>query len=82
MGKTIKKNQINRNRVRSVFGGSYVVRGKRYDVQNADKTTIADHMLDNGYKSGARARWNGAEYILNVDYFGEPSLARVPADLN
>jgi len=78
MGKTLKKNQsASRNRVRSTFGGSYVVRGKRFDVAHASSEAIADHMIDNGYRSGARARWNGGEYILNVDYFGEGSLARV-----
>lgn len=77
MGKTLKKNQTSKNRVRSAFGGSYVVRGKRYDVNNASSETIADHMIDNGYRSGAKARWNGGEYILNVDYFGTGSLERV-----
>lgn len=77
MGKTLKKNQPSKSRVRSVFGGSYVVRGKRYDVQHASSATIADHMIDNGYRSGARVRWNGGEYVLDVDYFGEGSLSRV-----
>lgn len=77
MGKTIKKNQTTKNRVRTAFGGSYVVRGKRFDVPSASSEVIADHMIDNGYRSGARARWNGGEYILNVDYFGEGSLSRV-----
>lgn len=77
MGKTIKKNQTTKNRVRSVFGGSYVVRGKRYDVAHASSESIADHMVQNGYRSGAQARWNGGLYILNVDYFGDSELARV-----
>lgn len=77
MGKTIKKNQTTKARVRSVFGGSYVVRGKRYDVQNASSASIADHMVQNGYRTGARVRWNGGEYELAVDYFGEGNLARV-----
>lgn len=79
MGKTIKKNQTQRT-VRGVAGSRYVVRGKAYAVENANSATIADHMIDNGYRSGARARWNGAEYILNVDYFGTGELARVSAD--
>lgn len=77
MGKTIKKNQTTKARVRSVFGGSYVVRGKRYDVAHASSESIADHMVQNGYRSGAQARWNGGAYILNVDYFGEGRLERV-----
>lgn len=78
MGKTIKKNQsASKNRVRTAFGGSYVVRGKRFDVPSASSDAIADHMIDNGYRSGARARWNGGEYILNIDYFGEGNLTRV-----
>lgn len=77
MGKTIKKNQTTKNRVRSVFGGSYVVRGKRYDVNDASSSSIADHMVQNGYRSGARVRWNGGEYVLDVDYFGDGALARV-----
>ena len=81
MGKTIKKNQTQRN-VRGVAGARYVVKGKAYAVENANSATIADHMVDNGYRSGARARWNGAEYILNVDWFGDASLSRVAADLN
>lgn len=81
MGKTIKKNQTQRT-VRGVSGSRYVVRGKAYAIENANSATIADHMLDNGYRNGARARWNGAEYILNVDWFGDASLSRVAADLN
>lgn len=81
MGKTIKKNQTQRN-VRGVGGSRYVVKGKAYAVENANSASIADHMVDNGYRNGARARWNGAEYILNVDWFGDASLARVAADLN
>ena len=77
MGKTIKKNQTSKNRVRTAFGGTYVVRGKRFDVPVASSDAIADHMVQNGYRSGAQARWNGGQYILNVDYFGEGSLARV-----
>ena len=78
MGKTVKKNQsTSKNRVRTAFGGSYVVRGKRFDVPTASSEVIADHMIDNGYRSGAQARWNGGLYILNVDYFGEGKLERV-----
>ena len=76
MGKTIKKNQTQR-KVRGVAGSRYVVRGKAYAVENANSVTIADHMIDNGYRSGARARWNGSEYLLDVDYFGTGSLVRV-----
>lgn len=79
MGKTIKKNQTQRT-VRGVAGARYVVRGKAYAIEQASSETIADHMIDNGYRSGARARWNGAEYLLNVDYFGTGSLERVAAD--
>jgi hypothetical protein len=77
MGKTIKKNQTDKNRVRTAFGGTYVVGGKRFSVPTASSEVIADHMVDQGYRSGARARWNGGQYILNVDYFGEGRLERV-----
>lgn len=75
MGKTIKKNQTQRS-VRGVAGARYVVRGKSYAVEYASSDTIAEHMIDNGYRSGAQARWNGGLYILNVDYFGAGSLER------
>lgn len=76
MGKTIKKNQT-QTKVRGVAGSRYVVRGKSYAIEYATSTNIAENMIDNGYRSGARVRWNGGEYILDVDYFGEGSLARV-----
>lgn len=77
MGKTIKKNQTPKNRVRSVYGGSYVVRGQRYDVNNASSDTIAQDMAERGYRTGATARWNGRAYRLTKDAFGEFSLEHV-----
>lgn len=77
MGKTIKKNQVRKNNVRSVFGGSYVVKGRKYSIQAATSDSIAADMADNGYRAGATVRWNGGEYRLNRDHFGEFSLERI-----
>lgn len=77
MGKTIKKNQSPKNGVRSIFGGSYVVKGRKYTVQAATSDSIASDMADNGYRAGATVRWNGGSYKLNRDHFGDFSLERI-----
>lgn len=76
MGKTVKKNQVRKN-VRSVFGGTYVVKGRKYSVQTATSDSIAADMADNGYRAGATARWNGGAYELTRNDFGEFSLTRL-----
>ena len=76
MGKTIKKNQTSKS-VRSVMGGAYVVKGKKFNLRNATADNIAADMADNGYRHGATVRWNGGEYRLNRDHFGEFSLERI-----
>lgn len=76
MGKTIKKNQTSKS-VRSVMGGTYVVKGKKFALRNATSDNIAADMADNGYRHGATVRWNGGEYRLNRDHFGEFSLERI-----
>lgn len=76
MGKTVKKNQVRKN-VRSVFGGTYVVKGRKYSVQNATSASIAADMADQGYRAGATVRWNGGAYKLNRDVFGDYSLERL-----
>lgn len=77
MGKTIKKNQTARNSVRSVFGGSYVVKGRKYSVQAATSDSIAADMADNGYRAGATVRWNGGSYKLTKNMYEEFSLERI-----
>ena len=76
MGKTLKKNQV-RKSVRSVFGGTYVVKGRKYSVQTATSASIAADMADNGYRDGATVRWNGGAYTLRSNHFGEFSLERI-----
>lgn len=76
MGKTIKKNQTPKI-ARTAFSGTYVVGGKRFTVPNASSEAIAAHMVQNGYRTGAQARWNGRAYRLTVDYFGDASIDQV-----
>lgn len=76
MGKTIKKNQV-RKVVRSVYGGTYIVRGQKFPIQNATAANIAADMADRGYRSGATAKWNGGAYRLELDpHYGNHSLIR------
>lgn len=76
MGKTVKKNQTQRV-ARTAFSGTYVVRGKRFTVPQASSEAIAEQMVQNGYRGGATARWNGGEYRLESDHFGDHSLVRI-----
>lgn len=76
MGKTIKKNQTTKSN-RSTFGGTYVVKGKKFSLQNATSENIAAHMAGNGYRSGATLRWNGGAYRLTKDAYGDYSLERI-----
>ena len=76
MGKTVKKNQTAKV-TRSTFGGTYVVKGKKFSLHNATSDSIAENMADHGYRAGAVARWNGGSYKLNRDHFGDFSLERI-----
>lgn len=76
MGKTIKKNQTPK-RARGVAGGTYVVGGQRYVMENISSQAIADELADRGRVSGTKVRWNGGEYKLERGHFGENSLVRV-----
>lgn len=73
-----KKNQTPKNRVRSVFGGSYVVKGRKFDVLDANSATIAADMVRRGYRKGAVASWNGGKYELDrSELSGDFSLTRL-----
>lgn len=76
MGKTVKKNQTSKAN-RSTFGGTYVVKGKRFSLFNATSSSIAEDMAGRGYRSGATARWNGGTYQLTKDAYGDFSLERI-----
>lgn len=76
MGKNNKAQ--NRRKPRSVFGGTYLVKGQRFNVEDATSDSIASDMASRGYRAGAVASWNGGKYRLAYDkVFGDYSLERV-----
>lgn len=76
MGKNNKAQ--NRRKPRSVFGGTYLVKGQRFSVEDANSVSIADDMARNGYRAGAVASWNGGKYRLAYDKtFGDYSLEKL-----
>lgn len=77
MGKTVKKNQVRKSNVRSVYGGSYVVKGRKFDVMDASSATIAADMAERGYRADAVASWNGGKYRLTKDAYGDFTLERI-----
>lgn len=84
MGKQPQKKNSQRNsQPRGVRGSRYVVNGRTYAIEEASHGSIADQMIADGYRPGARCKWRGVEYTLEVDHhFGGGRLkARTTTEL-
>lgn len=66
MGKTVKKNQ--QTRVRRTHGsGAFVVKGRKFELEQCNPASIAEFLRGKGYPAGTSVRYRGAQYKLESE---------------